>query len=378
MSDETVSIPDPSKILPDFLNWIKPITLSKNRDDVLLRWKTIDRIFIEQNDSEIINSQWINNLILSALSDAPVEPEELETLRAEFKKDDFMYPSSSLDVEEELRVLSSYCLSLIADDDYFNSENSAMNTTKILSASFNGLRSFKGGVCLYNLLSHYSFHYSRSQREKPKLSPPSFIFKKSKGFSDSSTQLTSSPAHVPYIGNFAENLSKELDIQLSAATNSMSIYVRNANKIISILEEEQEVLWLVNLSWNEDFDISYDSMEMDRKILLLPLHLKDKTKILAELPSVKAIARKIGVKDEEIEFRDWVEKCQNDLPKSIINVLDKSSEITPVLLALKLATDGGWYKKWKSLIGIDSKFKINSLALTLQLYREFLTIEWSK
>ncbi len=378
MSDKTESLPDPSRILPDFLNWIKPIKLSQSRDDVLLRWQTIDRIFVGQADCEIINDQWINNLILSALSDAPVELDVLETLRAELKKDDFMYPSSSLDVKEELRVLSSYCLSLIADDDYFDCDSAAMVTTKILSASFNGLRSFKGGECLYDLLSHYSFHYSRSQREKPELTSPSLYFKKSTAFVESVTQLKTSPHNPPYIADFAENLSKELDRQLVCANASMSNYVKETNKVISILEEEKEVLWLVNLSWNDELDVSYKSMEVEKKILLLSCHLKDKTKVLAELPSIKAVARKVGVEDTEVDFRNWVDQNLKVLPKSMNDILDKASEITPVLLGLKLASDGNWYKKWKSLIGIDSKITINSLELTLQLYRELLTIEWSK
>jgi hypothetical protein len=378
MTDEVESLPDPSRILPNFLDWIKPIQLSENREDVLRRWKTIERIFIDSDNNTDIDDQWINNLILSALSDAPIKPEVLEHLRVELKKDDFMYASSPLSVEEELRVLSSYCLSLIADDKYFDNDSAVIETTKILSASLNGLRSFKGGGSLYNLLSHYSFHYSRNQRIKPDLKSPTLYYNKSTEYQASSTQLETNAQNPAFMSDFITHLSKNLDRQLSNASNAMSNYVTKSNKVIRILEEEQEILWLVNLSWNDEVDSSYESIERDKKILLLSLELKNKTKIFAELPSIKAIARKIGVEDTEIVFREWIDKNVKDLPKAISSVFDKASEITPVLLGLKLASDGSWYKKWNSLIGIDSKITINSLDLTLQVYRELLTIEWGK
>jgi hypothetical protein len=169
MTVEVKSLPETSNMLPDFPDWITPTDLSKNRQDVLLRWKTIERIFVEQSDYEIIDEEWTNALLLSAITGTIKDSCFLDKLHKELKTDDFMYPSSPLDSEEEIRVLSSYCLSLLTDSRYFDDEYASQLTTKILSASFNGLRTFKGGISLYDTVLRNSFNYCRKLREKPSL-----------------------------------------------------------------------------------------------------------------------------------------------------------------------------------------------------------------
>lgn len=364
-------------VYPDFVDWITPTDISLDRDGLKLRWQTIHRVFIDE-DRDDIDNIWVDELIVSALGFMQSRPEALDNLREKMRADDIMFPGNRGSRDEELKVLSSYCLRLLIDNDLCNDDYCSRTTTKILSASLNGTKSYKGGIDLIELAKSNSFEYARKLRERTNLVSPLFSFRFSTNTNSALENLDENiSADMSYNKTAILAVVNELERQLNAATSRMKTHVENINTENRRVAEEQEILWFVNLGWSDKFDTNYSNLSEDVRIFDFANALCSRTHLNVELPSVKALAGKIGIESQNIHFRKWVEAVANDYPEAIDEYEGDVSELTPCFYAIKLAIQGSWYKKWKEHIGLDSNFELDSLELTQQIYREFLVLGWS-
>lgn len=373
MSEENLSQQEVSEIYPDFVDWVTPTDISLNREELAFRWQTINRVFIDE-DGDSIDTALVDDLIISALGFMQSKPSALDKIRDEIRKDDIMFPGGRGSRDEELKVLSSYSLRLLIDDSLYDDSFSAKNATKILSASLNGIKSYKGGIDLVDFTKNKCFNYARELRERIDLKSPSFSFK----FSLETEEI------LEEIENTAPNstailaVSKELRQQLNTANMRMISHVEALNTENEKAAEEQEILWFITLGWSENFDTHYSELLTPLRIFDFANALSSRTHLNVELPSLKALANKVGIESEVINFRVWVETVISEYPKAIDECQGEPSELTPCLYAIKLASQGHWYNKWNENIGLDNKFEINSLELAQQIYREFLVLRWSK
>lgn len=374
MSDNNETLPTPADLPPEFIEFVRTIKLSDNRKDVLWRWKTISRIFVEQQDPELLNDEIIIDLITSSIDTNKISEDKLAFLHKEFTHDDFMYPKTPIDVEEEIRVLSSYCLLTLIDEEHFDMDFVSKLTTKLLSATLGGLLKFKGSYDFETTLNNKVFEYTRKQRIKDVLPIPELQYIKLRSTAEAKQKFNEDPENVTTMSNYIDSLHSELDHQLKSANKSIKGYANKVNKVTDIMDEELEILWMVNLRWCDYKDTSFDDLTNIEKILFLAYQLSEKTYTPAELPSVKGIAKMTGIQDENIELKNFIDSNHNYFNELLD--LSNITNITPILLGLKLASEGAWVSKWKSEIGLDSKININSLDLTVQLYREFLTVGW--
>lgn len=368
---------DIDQIYPDFTDWVIPTDISLNRDEFLLRWKTINRIFIS-NEIDDIEIEFIDNLIISSLGHMQLIPDALDTLRSEMRKDDIMFPSIQGSRDEELKVLSSYCLRLLIDTDLFDDVSCSQNVTKILSASLNGIKSYKGGIDLVDFAKNKSFEYARTLRDRSSITAPTLLFQ-----FDSKNQIAleklddKNPVDMNSNKAAILAISNELKSQLSNANLEMETHVKQINTENKKIVEELEILWFVNLCWCDTFDTNYSNLSVFIRIFEFASALSLRSHLNVELPSVKALSNKVGIVSQNINFREWVTDVLKDHPNAIDKYEDELSELTPCLYAIKLAKQGRWFNKWKEHIGLESSFEIDSLELTQQIYRELLVLGWS-
>ncbi|ELI0634455.1 hypothetical protein Q8344_002082 [Vibrio harveyi] len=359
-------------IKPDFSEYMAPTQLGLDRDSFVLRWKTLHRLFIE---SETDVDDWLNDLIVSALGVMSDNPNATERLRNEIRSDDPVFPGGLESNLEELKHLSTYALRLISDDDYWPRSKCSVAATKILAASFNGLREYKGGQDLSDYVDKMNFNYVRQLRDLTSLSAPSchFVFVDSNKEALDVLNDDSAAPSITVVKDAVVALENELKHQLSSAQGRLKIFTDALNDAQAIATEELEALWFINLGWSDVFDTSYDDLSLEIRIFDAALSLADRTELNSELPSIKALGHKLGISHESVSFREWIEEVST---KDWDIDFDEASELTPCLLAIKYAQNGSWYKKWKDSIGIDSKFGISGLDLLKQVYRELLVLRW--
>ncbi len=363
-------------IYPDFVDWVTPTDISLSRDEFQLRWKTIHRIFIDQERDEI-NNEFIDHLIISSLGHMDLRPEALDTLRSKMRIDDVMFPNTQGSRDEELKVLSSYCLRLLIDNDLYTDLSCSQNVTKILSASLNGIKSYKGGIDLVNLAKNNSFKYTRTIRDRSSIEAPGLSFQFESNTTSALKMLDNeNDSNMEYNKTAILTVASELSRQLSAATRHMKNYVAKVNTENKKIAEEQEILWFVNLCWSDKFDTNYTNLSVFIRIFEFASDLSSRTHLNVELPSVKALSNKVGIEPQKIKFREWVAGVLQEYTIAIDEYEDEISELTPCLYAIKLAKQGNWFNKWKEHIGLESNFEIDSLELTQQIYREQLVIGW--
>ncbi|WP_283710625.1 GTPase-associated system all-helical protein GASH [Pseudoalteromonas prydzensis] len=374
MSDNDETLPTAADLPAEFIELVRPIKLSDSREDVLRRWKTISRIFVEQEDAKILTENVINDLISSSIDKNKISEDKLKFLHQEFTLDDFMYPKTPFDVEEEIRVLSSYCLLILTDNNHFSIDFVSKITTNLLSASLGGLLKFKGSYDFETTLNNKVFEYTREQRSKNVLPTPVLKYQSLKRTTEAKEKFDDNPQDVATISEYISSLHYELGNQLIKANQSITNYANQVNKVTDIMDEELEILWMVNLRWCDYKDISFDDLTNIEKIIYLAYQLSEKTYRSAELPSVKAIANMTGIENENVTLRDFIDSNHHHIEELVD--FSHISDITPILFGIKLASEGSWASKWKNEIGLDSKTTINSFDLTIQLYREFLTIGW--
>ena len=346
----------------------------------LLKWKTVHRLFIHSSKEE--NEQdWDNladKLLNLALGDLEKEPVLAEYLCAELKKDDVMYSNSNGKNNEELQVLATYCLRLLIDENIFSSDFSSRCILKIQAASLNGMKKFKGGIDLLSLVANERFSSSRGLRERKKINSPSSHFKKSADFENDFKQLNETPSHLPYNTNAIQALNKELFSQLSDTENSLKCFTSSLDDEMVKLSEEQEVLWFVTVAWSERYNKAYSELSIEQRILDCTLELANRTLVQAELPSIKGLAAKLGIGNEEITFSQIIDIISKNEAVNLSDYYHKATKVVPVLYALNLASNGNWKSKWKSTINVDYNFKLDARNFALQLYREFLVLKWSR
>ncbi|MFS1947252.1 GTPase-associated system all-helical protein GASH [Vibrio lentus] len=369
--DNEVNLPH-----PDFSDWMSSITIGLDRDNFQLRWDTIHRLFINVDDD--LEETWVSSLVQLALGNLEKNPDLAERLCNELKQDDVMFSNSSGQKNEELQVIASYALKLLLDRTVWDKDFVAQNLVQIQSASLNSKKAFKGGVDLLSLVAAEQFKSSRELRKKKSIKRAHSFYKKSQSFESEFKTLEDTGPNASYNKNALLELKEEVFSQLEYTNNSLGTSADTINLEICKLSEEQEVLWLATIGWSDYYEVSFSELEYEQRILSSAIELAERTLILAELPSVKGVAARLGVEAKEIPFSDWVSKIAENDADYLINYLSNSNELTPVLFAVHLANSGNWKNKWKETIGIDYNFEICGRDLVLQLYRELLTIKWSK
>ncbi|CAH1522133.1 conserved hypothetical protein [Vibrio owensii] len=360
---------------PDFADWMSSVQVGLNRDNFQLRWNTIHRLFIGLEGD--LDEGWVYELLKIALGSFKNNPEFADRLCTELKKDDSMFSNSGGQKSEELQVLASYSLKLLLDDSIWDEAFICNNMLKIQGASLSNRKGFKGGVDLLSYVSEKRFKLSRTFRQKMSIESASSNFKKSEEFETEFQTLEDTGPNATYNKNALLALKAEFLSQLTSTNKSLKRQAKCINTEISKLAEEQEVLWLASIGWSEHYDKPYNELSLEPKMLSIAVSLVDRTLMNAELPSVKGVAAKLGVESRDVRFSDWVENLIKCEIKYLDHYLSDVDELTPVLLSLKLASNGNWKTKWKELVGIDYNFQICSRDLTLQLYRELLIVKWS-
>ena len=370
MVENEVSLPK-----DDFADWMSSVQIGLDRDNFQLRWNTISRLFIDIEDE--LDTTWGTELLKLALGNLENRPELAERFCSELKKEDSMFSNSTGQKNEELQVLASYSLKLLLDDSVFDRDFIAANLVAINGASLSNRKKFKGGIDLMSYVAKQQFKLTRSTRLKSPIANAGSNFKKSDAFEKEFQTLEDAVANVNYNRSALLAIKKEFLSQLSKTNNSLKRQANSINRELSKLSEEQEVLWLTSVGWSDHYDKPYSEVSLETKLPSIAASLAERTFMNSELPSVKGVAAKLGVDSKEVCFSSWVET----ITKSEIGYLNLNlsdiDELTPVLLALKLASNGNWKTKWKELVGVDYNLKICCRDLTLQLYRELLTVKWS-
>lgn len=361
---------------PDFSDWMSSITIGLDRDNFQLRWDTIHRLFINLDDD--LDETWVSSLIQLALGNLEKNPDLAERLCNELKQDDVMFSNSSGQKNEELQVIASYALKLLLDSSAWDNDFVSQNLVQIQSASLNSKKAFKGGVDLLSLVATERFNISRELRKKKNIKRANSSYKERQSFKSEFKTLEDTGPNVSYNKNALLELKEEVFLQLKYTNNSLAASARSIDLEICKLSEEQEVLWLTTIGWSDYYEVSFSELEYERRILSSAVELAERTLILAELPSVKGIAARLGVEAKEIPFSEWVIKIAENDADYLTNYIANSSELTPVLFAIHLASSGNWKNKWKEAVGVDYNFEICGRDLVLQLYRELLTIKWAK
>ncbi|MEZ8885311.1 GTPase-associated system all-helical protein GASH [Vibrio sp. 10N.222.54.F6] len=359
----------------DFADWMSSVQVGLDRDNFQLRWNTIYRLFIDLKGD--LDDSWVDELLKLALGNLKNNPEFAARLCSELKKDDVMFSNSGGQKDEELQVLASYSLKLLLDDSIWDEDFVCMNLVKIQGASLSNRKRFKGGVDLLSYVSEKRFNLCRKRRKKQHIKGASSHFKKSEEFEKEFQTLEDSGAHATYNKNALLALKSELFSQLLSTNISLKKQTTRINSELNKLAEEQEVLWLASIGWSEHYDKPYNELSLEKKMLSIAISLAERTLMYAELPSVKGVAAKLGVESRDVQFSDWVENFTNNEFELLSEYLSDIDELTPILLSLKLASDGKWKTKWRELTGVDYNVQICSRALSLQLYRELLIVKWS-
>ncbi|USD41245.1 hypothetical protein J4N42_00495 [Vibrio sp. SCSIO 43135] len=359
----------------DFADWMSSVQVGLDRDNFQLRWNTIYRLFIDSEGD--LDDSWVYELLKLALGNLKNNPEFAERLCSELKKDDVMFSNSGGQKDEELQVLASYSLKLLLDDSIWDEDFVCTNIVKIQGASLSNRKRFKGGVDLLSYVSEKRFNLCRMRRKKQHIRGACSHFKKSEEFEKEFQTLEDSGPHATYNKNALLALKKELFSQLSSTNSSLTRQATRINAELNKLAEEQEVLWLASIGWSEHYDKPYNELSLEKKMLSIAISLAERTLMYVELPSVKGVAAKLGVESRDVQFSDWVENFTNNEFEHLDEYLSEIDELTPILLSLKLSSDGKWKTKWRELTGVDYNFQICSRDLTLQLYRELLIVKWS-
>ncbi|EKF9518780.1 TPA: hypothetical protein RSW70_003343 [Vibrio cholerae] len=376
MTDVTVLEDEVNLPNTDFADWMSSVQVGLDRDNFQLRWNTINRLFLVETEDDI-DSSWVSYLLTLALANLKSSPELAERFVLELKKEDLMFSNSGGKRDEELQVLASYALKLLIDNSVYGDDFVSHNLTLIQGASLSNNRKFKGGIDLLSIVAAERFKLSRELRKRKPVVRAHSNFKKSEEFEREFKTLEDAAGNVTYNRNALLALKKEIESQLYNTNASLGRLTKSIDLEINKLAEEQEVLWLTTVGWSELHDKPFSELELGQRILSSAIDLAERTLIVSELPSIKGVAAKLGVEATEIKFSDWVEEISKNEFVYLTKYISDSSELTPVLLALDLASKGNWKTKWKNSIGVDSSFKICGRELVLQLYRELLIIKWS-
>ena len=382
MTDTGVLPTVDEKLIPynDFSDWLSSISVNLEENQFLLRWKTIHRLFIDEvddTDAVLSNSEWADNLLSLALGDLKSEPNLAEYLCAELKKDDIMYSNAGGKNNEELQVLAAYCLRLMLDDELWVSSFTALTALKIQAASLCGKRTFKGSMDLLSVAMDQGFSTSRTLRRSNKITPPASYFTKSETFESAFTVLEDYNPSVNYNTDAIKALKDETFRQLSNTQKSLHRYAALLETQMGKLAEEQEVLWFITAAWSEAYEKPYSELSIEQRILDLSVELSRRTLIESELPSIKGLAAKLGVCSDEVTLTKFIDSLSEDKVIDVSEYYEKATSLSPILYALKLASNGSWKSKWKSSTNVDYNVKLDAKDILLQLYRELLAMKWS-
>lgn len=378
MSDIDTLVETTETITPysDFADWLSNISIG-SKDIFLYRWNTIHRLIITPIQEGEFDNTWFDYLLKLSLGNLKKDLSLAAQICEELKQEDVMFSNAGGKCDEELQVLAAYCLRLLTDEKLCEKNFISKNIVKIQSASLNQIKGFKGGVDLLSIITDKSFALSRSLREMSQVkkydiklnisSESEAIFEKFEEFAVS-----------PDINQEAIQSLKEETLRLLEETKKYShLTVNSMNNELNKVSEEQEVLWFITLGWSDNYNKAFSELTIEQRVSECALELAERTLLSAELPSVKGLAAKLGISDENIVFGHWIEVIAKEQLSELKDFSSQANETTPVLLALQYAFNGGWKSKWKADIGLDYNFEIDARELVLQLYRELLTINWS-
>lgn len=293
MTDSTIAQNQiDSKPFDDFSDWLVPTIVGTTREEYPFRWKTMERLFITSCLEDEQLGIWLSNLITASVETSNAPPDVLIRLRAEIKADDPMYSNSSDKGVEEARNLASYGLRLILDDEIWQTEICSVVATKILAASFDGMRTFKGGVDLYTLAKDTNHRLVRSLRDKKCVSVSKLsLLEFSKSLEENISRLTDENEAVDTddIKDISLILVKSVKSQINKINELSAALSSNVQKENNKTAEELEVLWFVTTAWSEILEKPYSDLSTTQKVVDFAVSLSNRTYIQAELPSLQAL-----------------------------------------------------------------------------------------
>jgi hypothetical protein len=330
----------------NFADWYQPVTFKHDREIINPRWNGIEKVF------EILEPTLIFELVKLVFEKQTDDSQTIQRFKQQFKEADPTFPSTGND--EEVMVLAGSVLALICLEDAFEVEEDLIYSTALsilTSTACNSKRPLVN-IDLIGMASNTIYVNGIADRKRPdKISP------------------------VEY--------SEEDGDTEASVTKKIVDKINSLQKILTIQDEEIQILWWINGGYSSLWKNVFDKLEISARPLLLSKEIAIMTKIMTEPPSLVSIFTKILNADiQKVTIPIAVKSCTIEN----LNKLKKGKQLSPTIFPLHLAInrafetggDGSWASVWNKLTGIAQNKKFNPVELSFQLFREHKLIELSE
>ena len=151
--------------------------------------------------------------------------------------------------------------------------------------------------------------------------------------------------------------------------------INNLQKILTVQDEELQMLWWMVSGWSEMWDCSFSDIDNKARPILLAKEAASMTKEVSESPSLKALFSRVGVDgNTKITIPEAVNACGVENLGRLAHKSAPCSTIFPLhfamFRALETGADPAWIAGWSKASGIGEKSQIVPLELALQVHRE--------
>lgn len=299
-----------------------------------------------------------------------VSSETIDEFRHAFKKRDVAFPMTGND--HELAVLSGCALAAAMLTD---GEIGAQVGTYVLAASACGKRNPAVAIDLLGMASHVVAVAAMELRRRPPLvelklpgDPKQTI--------DEAIKALEESAEGPNIIRAIREIATQSTNQSAPARKVMRA-VEQMKSVITIQDEELQILWWLIGGWSREFEVSFKDLPADAKPVILAKEMADMTAREVEPPALRALFSKAGIASgKRLTIPSAVNACGDDRLKVLMPSSMPCATLTPVHTAVSKAVETGcgdaWVAGWSAASGFPADAKVNALDLALQVHRERL------
>ena len=162
---------------------------------------------------------------------------------------------------------------------------------------------------------------------------------------------------------------------INAIQKDIAAQIAVMQKILTIQDEELQILWWVVGEWSIMWERSFNDLDSKARPILLGHEAASMTDNVSELPSMKAVFSRIGIDaDFTISIPEAVNACGVEYLKKIDWDGDTCPTLYPVHFAINRAQETGaddtWIAAWEKITNISVSTKISALELAIQMHRE--------
>lgn len=347
---------------PNFADWYRPATFGQNRETFDLRWQGVEATI------NGLNLQIAMELVRLAFGRPSVSTKDVDTFRQHFKAVDPTFLTTENDLE--VQALAGSVLALLCIDKKYGRSEVPLS---ILTASACKTRAPKLEFDLMGMAIERLRLDGIHARNRPAMSElKEFSFKKD--FTETIAALAASP-DFPTAAEALKQIGVNIEHLLSDVQNNINNESALQRKILTIQDEELQMLWWMVGGWSQMWDTAFGNLDSQARPILLAKEAADMTEIFSESPGLKAIFCRVGIDEStKLTIPDAVNACGVEHLTTLAPKSTPCSTIFPmhsaIFRALETGADRTWIAAWSKTSGIDEETPVVPLELALQFHRE--------